>query len=125
MGTYEFYLIDRGGWKTATNISQWSDPDDICYGTNAVYGKAMINIGASMDQMEYILYPEVLAAKFGLDKNEISTLAVKHERLGDQWVYTAGASSGPLVGVLLCVITSGLVLYRRKKRGNALEKKQL
>lgn len=115
-GTYEFYLIDRGGWKTATNISQWSDPNDLCYGTNAVYGKAMISIGASMDQMEYILYPEAFAAKFGLDKNEISTFAVKHERLGSQWVYAAGASSGPLAGVLLCVTTSGLVLYRRKQK---------
>lgn len=116
-GTYEFYLIDSAGWKTADNIADWEREGDIRKGTNAVYGKAKISIGPSIDQMEYYMDATKLAAKFGMQPDELKTFSAKYERLGQIWVNCAGASTGPIVGIALCVMITGAVLWYKRKKG--------
>lgn len=103
-GSYEFYLIDSSGWKSATNIAEWEMEGNINKGTNAVYGKAIISIGPSMDQMEYYLDPAKLAAKFGMQSDELKTFSAKYERIGQTLVTCAGASTGPIIGILICLV---------------------
>ncbi|MGN0160943.1 MAG: Firmicu-CTERM sorting domain-containing protein [Lachnospiraceae bacterium] len=106
-GTYEFYMVDSQGWGGAPNINDMPG--------NAVYGKMMITIGASSDETEFVLDPNALAQKFGIDATDIKTVEANFGRIGHQWVETAGASTGSWLGILLCLGMTGVVLYRRKK----------
>lgn len=120
-GSYEFYMIDSQGWKNATNISEWTDPNSSYYGTNAVYGKMMINVGPSKDDMEYWIDIPTLMAKFGMDAGDAKVLSAQYSRIGQQWVTTAGTSSGPIVGVVLCmsVVACSMIRKRRMEVGKA------
>jgi uncharacterized protein (TIGR04145 family) len=40
-------------------------------------------------------------------------------KLGPQWIGYAGASTGPFVGILLCIAVVGVTLYSRKKKASA------
>ncbi len=115
-GTYEFWIIDATGGKNATNIAQWTDPAaSYIYGTNAVYGRAMVTVGASRDDMEYFIDIPTLAAKFGIDANSAQTLAAQYGRIGQQWTQTAGTSTGAALGLALCAGVVGCSLIRKKR----------
>ncbi|MGN0167660.1 MAG: Firmicu-CTERM sorting domain-containing protein [Acetatifactor sp.] len=115
-GTYEFYLIDSQGWKNATNISQWTDPmEPYIYGTNAVYGKMMITIGPSKHDMEYWIDIPTLAQKFNMEAGNVQTLSAQYGRIGQQWVTTAGTSTGPVVGLALCMSVVACSVIRKKR----------
>ncbi len=120
-GSYEFYMIDSQGWKNATNISEWTDPNSPYCGTNAVYGKMLINVGPSKDDMEYWIDIPTLMAKFGMDAGDAKVLSAQYGRIGQQWVTTAGTSSGPIVGVVLCmsVVACSMIRKRRMEVGKA------
>lgn len=115
-GTYEFWIIDTQGGKNATNVSQWTDPAAAyIYGTNAVYGRAMVTVGASRDDMEYFIDIPTLAAKFGIDANSAQTLAAQYGRIGQQWTQTAGTSTGAVLGLALCAGVVGCSMIRKKR----------
>lgn len=117
MGTHEFYLIDAGGWKSATNVAQWENPSETyIYGTNHVYGKAKVVIGASRQEMEFILSVDLLAQDFSMEPEEMHSFCAQFGRLGQQWISTAGTSTGPWVGVAVCIGSTGVVLLGRKRK---------
>lgn len=109
-GQYEFYMIDAQGWKTAQNISEL-DPN------NGVYGKMYVTVGPSSDEMEFKMDISVMAAKFGMDADEIKTMEAQFGRIGQQWLITAGTSTGAWAGLLLCFGTVGVTaIYQGRKR---------
>lgn len=111
-GTYEFYIIDATGWKTAANISELEK----CH--NALYGRMYVTVGSSSDEMEFEMDLAKLAEKFGMDADEIKTIEAQWGRIGQQWVSTAGASTGTWAGLLICFAGVGVASYiqhRRKK----------
>lgn len=115
-GTYEFWIIDTQGGKNATNVSQWTDPAAAyVFGTNAVYGRAMVTVGASRDDMEYFIDIPTLAAKFSIDANSVQTLAAQYGRIGQQWTQTAGTSTGAALGLALCAGVVGCSMIRKKR----------
>jgi len=120
-GTHEFYLIDAQGWKNATNAAQWEDPSETyIYDKNHIYGMATIVIGPSEHEIEFVLSADLLADKFFIEKEELHAFCAQFSRLGQQWFSTAGTSTGPLVGVSLCVVTVGAVFSVRKFKRKSL-----
>ena len=118
-GTYEFYMIDSQGWKTATNIAQFAEADDNEYGNkyhNAVFGRMYVTVGSSEDNMEYEADLSVLARKFGIETDEIRTVSGQWGRIGQEWVTTAGTPTGAGVGLFLCLSTTGLAYVAQRKR---------
>lgn len=119
-GTYEFYMIDSQGWKTATNISQFGESDDSNeYGNpyhNAVFGRMYVTVSPSEDHMEYEVDLTTLAAKFGMEPDNIETLHGQWGRIGQQWVTTAGTPTGAGMGLFLCLSTTGIAYLAQRKR---------
>lgn len=109
-GTYEFYMIDATGWKSATNISEITEKG------NAVYGRMYVTIGASEDNMEFEFDLKLLAEKFGISADEIRTVSAQWGRIGQQWVTTAGTSTGTWLGLLICFAGVGVAYYVQRKR---------
>lgn len=120
-GTHVFYLIDSQGWKNATNAAQWEDPSETyIYDKNHIYGMATIVIGPSEHEMEFILHADLIADKFFIEEEELHAFCAQFSRLGQQWFSTAGTSTGPLVGVSLCIVTVGAVFGVRKFKRKSL-----
>lgn len=117
-GTYEFWLLDAQGWAAATNISQLTDPmEPYIYGTNAVYGKMMITVGPSKDEMEYWIDIPTLAQKFNMETDNVSTLSAQYGRIGQKWLTTAGTSTGPLLGLTLCMSVVACSFIHKRRSG--------
>ncbi|MCR5216051.1 MAG: hypothetical protein K6C69_03875 [Lachnospiraceae bacterium] len=109
-GTYEFYLFDSQGWGSAKNLSDLESP----WSGDALYGKAYVTVSDGKDDMEFQIDSEALAEKFGLAATDLQVIGAQFGRIGNQWVETAGASSGAGLGIAL---SAGVVAmyYLRKK----------
>lgn len=117
-GEYEFYLFDTNAWSNCTNIHEFEDPnvDPNRRGTQQIYGKIHITVGASKDECEYYVYAEALAKKFNIDPEDIKTVSSQFGRIGQQWATTAGTSTGAFLGIFLCLATvSGTYFFKKKK----------
>ena len=114
-GTYEYYLFDTQVWGTSQNISDLV-PADICL------GKMMITIrGGVEDECEFIMDLEEAAKyeKLGFSSaSDIKTVEAKFGRIGQEWLITAGSSSGPWLGVALsAMVAAGVWLWHRRRDG--------
>ncbi len=109
-GTHEYYIVDTRGWSNAATL------EDITQGNN-IYGRMRITKGDISDEAEWKLDLGLIAEHFGLEETDLQVLEVRYERIGDKWLQTAGASTGPVAGILLSMAAAGsvMVLQRRKK----------
>lgn len=108
---HEYYIVDTSGGTTAKTL------DELKSGTegNNVYGKMIITLDSSKrHECEFYLDSETLAKKFNLNPNDIRFVGAQFGKIGQQWIETSGASTGPLLGVILCVGVTALALYRKK-----------
>lgn len=113
-GTYEFYIASADAWHTSTNINNLNDMDQL-------YGKMIMTIGKDgKDEMEFYLDLPMVAKKLGVDETDLKHIAAQFGRIGQQWIFTAGTSTGPVVGVVLCVASVGLVFWYRKRKTGKL-----
>lgn len=109
-GVYEYYLYDNTAGEDHLNIN---DPE------NHVYGKIIITIEDSQLNAEYMLDMEKMAKYYGLEVNDLQLIEARYDRLGQQWVSTAGTSSGPIIGVIacaICALTGAVIWDRRNKK---------
>ena len=96
--------------------------------------KAVHQLTKLQDEMEYEIDADMLASHLRpngegtdithLNGSDIKTVSVQYGRLGQQWVSTAGTSTGPWLGIGLSVAVVAAVLgvqaARRKKKADAL-----
>ena len=108
-GTYEFYMFDIGSWGISKNINELNDAD-ICY------GKMTITVGSNRDECEFYIDLDKAAQKLGCDVSDFKQISAQFGRLGQEWINTAGASSGAWLGLFICIAaTCGVVVYKKKK----------
>ena len=108
-GTYEYYIASTDAWHTSTNINNLNEMDQL-------YGKMMMTVGKDgKDEMEFYLELPMIAGKLGVDETDLKEISAQFGRIGQQWLYTAGTSTGPIVGVTLCIATAGFILWYKKK----------
>lgn len=108
-GTYEFYLFSIDAWHNSSNINNTNDADKW-------YGKMTINIGNTKDECEFYLDLEKVADKLGCDASDFKQIDAQFGRLGQQWITTAGASSGAWLGLGICILATGVVLVKQGKK---------
>ncbi len=108
-GTYEFYLFSTDAWHNSPNINNANDADKW-------YGKMVITVKDGKDECEFYLDLEKVADKLGCDASDFKQIDAQFGRLGQQWITTAGASSGAWLGLVLCVgVTAGVLIHQKKK----------
>ena len=108
-GTYEFYMFDTSAWGTSKNINELNDAD-ICY------GKMIVTVGSNRDECEFYFNLDKVAQKLGCDVSDFKQISAQFGRLGQEWINTAGASSGAWLGLFICIAgTCGVVVYKKKK----------
>ncbi len=113
-GTYEFYIASLDAWGQSTNINHLVTELD------QLYGKMMVTVGKDgKDEMEFYLELPMIAKKLGVNETDLKEIAGQFGRLGRQWIFTAGTSTGPLAGVTLCIVSAGFILWYKKR--NLLE----
>ena len=110
------------GWYGSCTLTELEDEG---YG-NKILGHAYIRMGSSDDtELEYEIDLEKLSSyistsnstPYEMSVTDMKTIQAKYQNIGDQWVTIAGTSSGPVVGVVLCISTVACVLaYRRRKQ---------
>jgi uncharacterized protein (TIGR04145 family) len=69
----------------------------------------IVTVNGTCDEMEFELDLTKVAALSGRDSNDLQQIDVQFGRFGQQWLSTAGASSGPWLGVILCLAMVGCV----------------
>lgn len=108
-GTYEYCIIDRGYGGTAKTEAELQADGDL-------YGHMYVTVSPSEDNMEYEVDLTTLAAKFGMEPDNIETLHGQWGRIGQQWVTTAGTPTGAGMGLFLCLSTTGIAYLAQRKR---------
>lgn len=110
-GTYEFYLFSTDAWHNSPSIYDANDMDKW-------YGKMIVTIKDGKDECEFYLNLEKVAEKLNCDASDFKRIDAQFGRLGQQWITTAGASSGAWLGLILCVGVTAAVLVRQKKKSD-------
>ena len=110
-GTYEFYLFSTDAWHNSLSIYDANDMDKW-------YGKMIVTIKDGKDECEFYLDLEKVAEKLNCDASDFKRIDAQFGRLGQQWITTAGASSGAWLGLILCVGVTAGVLVRQKKKSD-------
>ena len=108
-GSYEFYIMDTRSWHSSKNINDLQ-------GNDRIFGKMTITIQDGREECEYMIDLEEVAAYIGCDASDFKLVEAQFGRIGQQWTSTAGASSGPILGIVLCLASVGVVLLARKRR---------
>ncbi len=112
-GDYEFYIVDTQGWASASNINELKEQG------NALYGKMHVTVGDRRDEMEFEMDLIALAEKFGIKASDIKLIEARFGRIGQQWISTAGTSTGTWLGIGACLAVTGGVLLHEKRRREA------
>ena len=101
--------IHESAWGTSKNINELNDAD-ICY------GKMIVTVGSNRDECEFYFNLDKVAQKLGCDVSDFKQISAQFGRLGQEWINTAGASSGAWLGLFICIAgTCGVVVYKKKK----------
>lgn len=120
-GTYEFYMVSLDAPGSSKNINELTPGDEI-------YGKMKVTIEEDNNECEWEMDIPMLANHLRpnvegtviteIDPSDIKKISVQYGRLGQQWITTAGTSTGPIVGIILCLgVVGGVLLYRKKRLG--------
>lgn len=117
-GLYEFYIADiRGEYNTQTlkNVSDLAEHEQF-------FGKMKIKVGETVDEMEFYIDLEQVAVFLSyysdkkIEASDLKTVEAQFGRIGQEFLSTAGASSGPIIGIIIAVAVSfGIVFVARKR----------
>lgn len=116
-GLYEFYIADiRGEYNpaTQTNIADLGEHEQF-------FGRMMIHVGDMNDEMEFYVDLEQVAEFLSyysgttIEASDFKLIEAQFGQIGSDYLSVAGTSSGPYMGVGLCMAFAGAVLLKRKR----------
>ena len=102
-GTYEFHIFgpetkNGGAWTTD-------------------YGVIYIEVSATGQiEAEFRLDESKATHFYGCETEDLKIIEMRFIRIGDKWVSCAGTSTGPIIGIILCIgVVVGAQMYRKKR----------
>ncbi len=116
-GTYEFYIADsRGEYNTSAlkNVSDLADYEKF-------FGKMMITVGSTKDETEFYIDLEQVAlflshySNTTVEASDFKMIEAQFGRIGNEFLSTAGTSSGPYMGVIIAMGVSLVVLLKKRR----------
>lgn len=132
-GTYKFKLVDQNYPVGAENSAEmdWSNMVNIHHKNAKDWYMGDIIITINQDgsaESEFYLDAERVAARIKnasfselrpMQAKDMQWVEANFQDIGNEWIGCAGASTGPIVGILLCIAVVGVTLYSRKKKASA------
>lgn len=121
-GDYTYYIVPINIGTTAKTLDELKANGDLC-------GKMIVTVNGETDHCEWEMDVETLSKRLRKDWNateyesispeDIKKFAVNWINIGNEWAETAGTSTGPLLGIMLClgVCAVPVALISRKRRG--------
>ncbi len=115
-GKYEFYLADyRGEYERdkITNISQLPEHERF-------FGKMTITVSETVDETEFYVDLERVAnflsyySDTTVEASDFKFVEAKFGRIGEEFISTAGASSGAYMGIGICMAVTAVVFFKRR-----------
>jgi hypothetical protein len=107
-GTYEYYIFDISCWGSSKNINELYDAD-------VMYGKAYVTLTDTKQDMEWYMDMNKYANKLGMSPNDIKTVSTQYINIGDEWVTTAGTSTGPVGSIALIAASASAPFLKKSK----------
>lgn len=120
-GDYTYYIVPVNIGSTAKTLDELKANGDLC-------GKMIVTVNGETDHCEWEMDVETLSKRLRKDWNateyenispeDIKTISAQWGRLGQQWVTTAGTSTGAILGILLCLgvcAVPAALTYRKRK----------
>ncbi len=116
-GTYEFYIADARGeydTNTITNVSQLAEHEKF-------FGKMIVEVTDTRDEMEFFVDLEQVAkflsyySKTTVDANDFQLIEAQFGRIGQEILSTAGTSSGPYMGIAVCIAVVAITALKKKR----------
>ena len=98
-GSYEYCIFATDCWGSSENLNALNG-GDICY------GKATVTIQDGRHDMEWYVDIQKLADRYGIAATDLKTVSSQYRRIGPELVTSAGASSGPVGGAALCILSA-------------------
>ncbi len=117
-GMYEFYLADARAQydrKAITNISQLKEHEQFL-------GKMKVQITKTHDEVEFYLDLEQVALFLShysgrdIEASDFKTIEAQFGKIGHQLLVIAGTSSGPYMGIVVCIAVVAMVVVRRRHK---------
>ena len=118
-GTYEFYIMDARmefDRSLITNVSQLADHEQF-------FGKMHVTVSETNDEIEFFVDLEQVAKYLSyysgttIEASDFQLIEAQFGRIGQEILSTAGTSSGPWMGIVVCVAVVA-VTYFKKRRSN-------
>lgn len=121
-GTHTFYIFDDRTdplyqFGHTDENGEWHDATAADLRENA-FGTMKITVNGYKDQMEFELDLEKVADYIDADVNDLKEIEAQFGRLGQEWLYIAGTSTGPWLGAALClgVVGAGWLNLSKKRK---------
>lgn len=106
VGSYEYHIF---GMADGQQGGAWTTDYGRLYMTVSETGQV---------EAEFVIDLAKVATYYHLEETDLKTIHMQFIRIGNQWVSTAGTSTGPLAGILLCLgAVVAAQVYRRRKHG--------
>ncbi len=116
-GTYEFYIADARGeydTNTITNISQLAEHEQF-------FGKMSVTVTDTCDEIEFFIDLEQVAKFLSyysgttIEANDFQLIEAQFGRIGQEILSTAGTSSGPFVGIAICMACVAVAVLKKRR----------
>lgn len=122
-GVYEFYLADVRGEYNTSALKNEADLAE----HEKFFGKMTVSVYDDFNETEFYVDLEQVAkflsnySSTEIKAEDFKVIEAQFGRIGQEWLTTAGASSGPYAGVIICMGVCVAVLLKRRKGNKAVE----
>ena len=107
-GTHRYYVTSVQSWGNNINDENKNLP---------IFGEIIMTIGeGNSDNMEFCMDTNEIANYFKVSAGDLRIASIHYTDIGGEWVTMAGTSSGPVLGVFICVTFVAAAYVLKKKR---------
>lgn len=118
-GDYEFHIFDNAHVRNTNSDKNDYDKYDFGRAYVHVYETGRAQIEYRIDIAKLVSVVNEYPYSWNIKQSDIKMYHMKYINIGDKWVSSAGASSGPILGIVLCILSVILaqVYTKRHKEG--------
>ena len=121
-GTYEFYIMDARmefDRNLITNVSQLAEHEQF-------FGRMFVTVSDTNDEIEFFIDLEQVAKYLSyysgttIEASDFQLIEAQFGRIGQEIISTAGTSSGPAMGIAVCIAVVAVAYFKKRRNNKAV-----